>query len=68
MNKYYIDKNKDSNDNNNVHKEDCIHMPKPPDALFLGIYSNCAAAVLHAQKQFPNATGCWDCARKCYIR
>ncbi len=68
MNKYYIEIMKDSNGNNPVHKESCIHMPRPENVVFLGVYSTCAGAVTYAKKRYPNASGCWHCARECYIR
>lgn len=61
---YYINKNVNSNPNNNneVHKEGCQKMPDPNNRIYLGNFKDGIEAVAYAKRQgFYRADGCVKC-------
>ena len=49
-----------------VHKMGCGFMPKEENRSRLGVFSRCHEAVDEARKRYPEADGCYYCARDCY--
>jgi len=66
MAKYYVNKNAQANGDHEVHIEDCSYLPNAGNRLYLGDFSNCAAAVLAAKKYYSNVNGCYFCSNNCH--
>ncbi len=60
---YYINKTKDSNGKNEVHKSTCYWLRIANSTQTLGEFNNGIEAVGYAQKiGYPDADGCKNCA------
>ena len=66
MYNYYMNKNSQSNDDNEVHKEGCAYMPNIENRLHLGAFTNCQDAVNEALRHDSDADGCYWCSRDCH--
>jgi len=63
---YYVNKNQQSNGDNEVHKQDCSYLPNAINREYLGYYSNCKEAVLEAKKKYARSNGCYYCSNECH--
>ena len=64
---YYVNKNKDREGNNEVHRYDCHKLPYPENRKHLGDYTTCQPAVAKAKSiGYPNADGCRICSYDCH--
>lgn len=64
---YYVDSLPNKKGNNEVHKFGCSHLDLGwKQFVFLGKFSDCREAVEEARKAFPQAEGCYFCARTCH--
>lgn len=66
MYKYYVNKNAQSNGDNEVHKKGCSYLPKVENRIYLGQFSNCSAAVSAARSHYSQANGCYYCSNECH--
>ncbi|MEM9025128.1 MAG: hypothetical protein AAGB22_15380 [Bacteroidota bacterium] len=66
MNKYYVNKNAQSNGDHEVHKEGCPFLPAPENRIFLGTFYSCKGAVQEARKHYNQVNGCYFCSRDCH--
>lgn len=64
--KYYVNKNKQSNGDHEVHTENCIYLPNIDNRKYLGEFSNCADAVKEAKKTYSQSNGCKTCSNSCH--
>ena len=65
MARYYVNKNKQSNGDNEVHKLGCSFFPKT-NYEYLGDYNYCSAAVVMAISKGYKANGCFYCSKECH--
>ena len=67
MDKYYVNRNTDTNPNNDheVHKAGC-HLLPLADGIDLGLHPNCQSAIQEAKKHYNDVDGCIHCARACH--
>ncbi|MFK5854480.1 MAG: hypothetical protein QM503_00015 [Bacteroidota bacterium] len=63
MKRYYVNT---KNYDHEVHHEDCTYLPLAANRKYLGVFSNCAAAVIEAKKTYSNADGCYYCSNECH--
>ncbi len=66
MDKYFVNKQQQSNGEHEVHKEGCSKMPIDKDRKFLGFFNRCKDAVSEALKEYPTANGCFECIPDCH--
>ena len=66
MDRYFVNKEKQSNGDNEVHKEGCSKMPRDEHRKFLGVFNRCSDAVREAKKEFSSANGCKVCIPDCH--
>lgn len=66
MDKYYVNKNAQSNGDHEVHKSGCSYMPISENRIYLGEFSNCHSAVSEAKKSYTQTNGCYYCCRPCH--
>lgn len=66
MKKYYVNKNKQSNGDHEVHEEGCVWMPSSDNKKELGQFSSCKGAVQEAKKTYPQSNGCKTCCNDCH--
>ena len=66
MNKYYLNDNMQHNGDYEVHEEACKYLPHPENRIYLGEFSNCAAAVKAAANFHDQVNGCKNCATVCH--
>lgn len=66
MDKYYVNKNAQSNGDHEVHKEGCSYLPNSVNRIYLGEFSNCQSAVIAAKKHYAQVNGCYYCSRPCH--
>ncbi len=66
MDYYYVNKNTQSNGDNEVHKEGCSWMPETNNREYLGYYSSCQEAVGEARRRGYKANGCYFCSYNCH--
>ena len=66
MPKYYVNKNTDTNPNNDheVHEEGCHKMPS--SVVDLGYHTNCDSALTAAKNIYSNSDGCRICSPSCH--
>ena len=64
---YYVNKNAQSNGDNEVHGNPCDWMPLPANRIYLGSFDKCEDAVTAAKKLYPKtANGCIHCSKACH--
>lgn len=63
---YYVNKNKQNNGDNEVHKEECKWIPDVLNREYLGYFDNCRDAVRKAREKGYNANGCYYCSEDCH--
>jgi hypothetical protein len=63
---YYVNKNKQSNGDNEVHKSGCSYMPNSENREYLGNYDSCHDAVYEAKRRGHQADGCYYCSNTCH--
>jgi hypothetical protein len=67
MDQYYVNRNKDVQGDNEVHKEGCRWLPNVENRVSLGNCSNCQEAVRKAKAMgYHNANGCVHCSSACH--
>ena len=66
MDKYYVNKNAQSNGDHEVHKAGCTYMPDSQNRLYLGEFSSCHGAVAEAKKYYSKSNGCYYCCNPCH--
>lgn len=62
---YYVNRNAQPDGDHEVHKASCSYFPAQKNRLYLGDFRSCDAAVREARKHYPQADGCYYCAREC---
>lgn len=63
---YYVNTNKQSNGDNEVHVSGCNYMPSESNRKYLGSYDACAPAVTEAKRLGYKANGCYYCSKPCH--
>lgn len=67
---YYINKNRQSNGDYEVHESKCSFLPLPENRIYLGDFYTCLEAVSEAKRRFPdyknNINGCFYCSKACH--
>jgi len=66
MDKYFVEKQKQPNGDNLVHKENCPNMPEDANRRFLGIFNKCRDAITEAKREYPQSNGCNECIPECH--
>lgn len=66
MEKYYVNKDAQSNGDHEVHDENCDRLPDVINRLYLGEFSSCKSAVIVAKGNYSNANGCFYCSPTCH--
>jgi len=66
MDKYYVNKNAQSNGDHEVHKEGCSYMPLVGNKLNLGSHTGCSSAVKKAKETYSKSNGCYYCCKPCH--
>lgn len=66
MEKYYVNKRPQPNNDHEVHTLKCHVLPNEENRIFLGVFDNCHEAVELAKKTYPTADGCVHCAKECH--
>lgn len=66
MKKYYVNQTKQSNDDHEVHTDDCRYLPSSANRKYLGEFSNCKPAVTEAKKTYSKSNGCKTCCNECH--
>jgi hypothetical protein len=61
---YYVNNQKQSNGDNEVHRDGCTYMPQ--SRTYLGNFNSCHSAVAEARRRGYNANGCYYCSRECH--
>ena len=69
MPNFYVNRNKQDNGDNEVHRSDEVGCQKPAsltNRVDLGWYSDCHGAVRKAKSLGYNANGCYYCCNACH--
>ncbi len=66
MARYYVNTNKQSNGDNEVHTTGCSFLPNAENRVYLGDFNSCGPAVAEAKRRGYNANGCYYCSRACH--
>lgn len=66
MDKYYVNKNAQSNGDHEVHKAGCSYMPNLENRISLGEFHSCGGAVQEAKKHYHQVNGCYYCCNACH--
>lgn len=66
MAKYYVNEQKQSNGDHEVHTSDCRYLPSEANRKYLGEFSNCKDAVKEAKKSYSQSNGCYTCSKDCH--
>lgn len=64
--KYYVNKNRQSNGDHEVHTQSCIYLPNPENRIYLGEFDSCKDAVKEAKKNYSQSNGCKTCSNSCH--
>lgn len=64
--RYYVNKDAQSNGDHEVHVEGCAFMPNPENRKYLGEFSTCHEAVHEARTHYSQVNGCYYCCRPCH--
>ena len=62
---YYVNRNTQSNGDNEVHVSGCSYFPRS-NYEYLGDYRSCYPAVTEARRRGYNANGCYYCSSACH--
>ena len=68
MEKYYVNKNAQSNGDHEVHDADCNYLPIADNRKYLGEFYSCKGAVTEAKKTYSSANGCYYCCYECHTK
>jgi hypothetical protein len=72
MPNFIINKNAQSNGDNEVHNttDGCSYMPDTENQIALGTHTSCHGAVAHAKSKWPDnrINGCYYCCNPCHTR
>lgn len=68
MFRYLVNTIPQASGENEVHREDCGHLPSPANRHYLGSFNNCKAAVKAAKILYKNVDGCYYCCNDCHNR
>ncbi len=68
MERYYVNTNKQSNGDHEVHKESCTYLPGSFNRVYLGTFAKCSDAVEEARKKYEKVNGCFFCCFACHTR
>lgn len=63
---YYVNKNKQTRGEHEVHMSSCAWLPEAENRIFLGKFSNCSDAVKEARKYYDDVDGCKFCCPACH--
>lgn len=66
MQYYLVNKNAQSNGDNEVHRNDCQRLPYLENRVQLGLHYSCKSAVRKAKEMGYNANGCKYCCEECH--
>jgi hypothetical protein len=66
VNRYYVNKNAQSNGDHEVHREECSYLPA--NRIDLGLFNNCQDAVREAKKHYTQVNGCVYCSKACHTQ
>lgn len=64
--KFYVNKEKQSNGDHEVHTAICLFLPDKENRIELGEFLTCTTAVEEAQKFYANSNGCFFCSKPCH--
>ena len=68
MARYYVNKNKDNDGDNEVHIDGCAWLEMAMETEFLGDFTSCLPAVDEARSRGYDADGCEHCSEDCHAR
>ncbi len=66
MAEYCVNKNKQPNEDHEVHREGCEFWPNPGNRVPLANHPTCHGAVRMAKGIYPTANGCAFCSPECH--
>lgn len=66
MPNYYVNRNAQSNGDNEVHEDACNQGAALPNRVALGYHASCVSAVAMAKRTYPRANGCAYCSPACH--
>lgn len=66
MQNYYVNKTAQANGDHEVHRGDCFWMPDATNRAYLGLFSECGAAIEEARAIYEQANGCFHCSPDCH--
>lgn len=50
-----------------VHNSGCPHFDRIQSKTYLGLFDNCAEAVIEAKKKYDQSNGCYWCCNDCHM-
>ena len=65
---YYVNKNKQSNGDNEVHVPSCTFFSYILNKEYLGNHRTCHTAVTEAKRRGYSANGCYFCSEPCHTQ
>lgn len=68
LNYFYVNNNAQPTGEHEVHKEGCEKLKEVLSKKYLGMFSNCEAALKEAKKHYTNVDGCYYCIPECHKR
>ena len=63
---YYVNMNRQSNGDHEVHKDGFSYLLDSENRIHLGGFWSCAPAVVEAGKHYQQVNGCYWCSRECH--
>lgn len=66
MSKYYVNNQRQTNGDHEVHVKGCYWLELASDTTDLGEHLSCSSAVAAAKRTYPTANGCYHCASACH--
>ena len=66
MPRYFVNRNVQSNDEHEVHTENCPFVPRPENRVPLGRFAGCQEALEVARKYYSQLDGCAICSPTCH--
>ncbi len=69
MKQYFINNNRQSNGDYEVHTLGCTHFPKD-NYIYLGEFFGCKSAIVEAKRLYPHRdiNGCYYCCNECHTK